>query len=182
MPDQRHAKKPRPKAKARKSNRNVFGRRSRSALERGDLAVRRRCGVSNSHKITKWAAYKKLHASALVGPGCYRISKAQPFRCCRAAAKENEPQGCDFLQHLSCCLVFFASSGCPVPLSAESRMSSQADCPQKVSDDSSPRRFFLSPAPQLGGQIFVQGRASVCFLQIVRCQKFGKLRLGIFVA
>ena len=125
--------------------------------------MRRRCGVSKSHKIRKWAAYRKLRASALVGPGCCRIAKAQPFRCCRAAAKENELQGCDFLQHLSRCLVFFASSGCPVPLSAESRMSSQADCPQKVSDDSSPRRIFLSPAPQLGGQIFVQGRASVFF-------------------
>ena len=98
-----------PQAKARKSNRIAFGRRSRSALEKGDLAVRRRCGVSKSHKIRKWAAYRKLRASALVGPGCCRIAEAQPFRCCRAAAKANELQGCDFLQHLSRCLVFFAS-------------------------------------------------------------------------
>ena len=98
-----------PQAKARKSNRIAFGRRSRSALEKGDLAVRRRCGVSKSHQIRKWAAYRKLRASALVGPGCCRIAKAQPFRCCRAAAKANELQGSDFLQHLSRCLVFFAS-------------------------------------------------------------------------
>ena len=108
MPDQRHAKSSRPRTKARKSKRIVFGRRSRSALEKGDLAVRRRCGVSKSHKIRKWAAYRKLRASALVGPGCCRVAKAQPFRCCRAAAGESE-QGFDFLQHLSRCLVFLAS-------------------------------------------------------------------------
>ena len=127
------------------------------------MAVRRRCGVSNSHKIRKWAAYRKLRASALVGPGCYRISKAQPFRCCRSAAKENEPQGYDFLQHLSRCLVFFASSGCPVPLSAESRMSSQADCPQKVSDDSSSRRVFLESCA-VAWRPNICTRASVFFL------------------
>ena len=54
-------------------------------------------------------------------------------------------------------------AGCPVPFSAESRRSSQASCPQKVSDDSSRRRVLLSPAPQPGGQIFAQGRASVFF-------------------
>ena len=113
------------------------------------------------------------------GPISCRIAKAQPFRCCRAATKENEQQGCDLLQNLSRCLV--DASGGPVPLSAESRMSNQAGYPQKVWGDSSRRLLFTSRA--------AAGRPNICTgarfrisPQIVRCQKFGQLRLGNFVA
>jgi hypothetical protein len=114
------------------------------------------------------------------GPGSCRIAKAQPFPCCRAAAKENAQQGCGLLQNLSRCLV--DASGGRVPLSAEPRMSNQAGYPQKVSDDSSRRRVFFESRAAAGRPNICTGARFHIFPQIVRCQKFGKLRLRNFVA